>query len=102
MNRLLIILGTTLVVAGLVWPWLKRLPLFHLPGDIIIDRPHFKFFFPITTMLLLSAVISLLGACYFMLFGIVGGICYLFYAPKQHPRWREMQETVRPAHGYPE
>jgi Protein of unknown function (DUF2905) len=61
MNRLLIILGTTLVVAGLVWPWLKRLPLFHLPGDIIIDRPHFKFFFPITTMLLLSAVISLLA-----------------------------------------
>ena len=61
MNRLLIILGTTLVVAGLVWPWLKRLPLFHLPGDIIIDRPHFKFFFPITTMLLISAVISLLA-----------------------------------------
>jgi uncharacterized protein (TIRG00374 family) len=49
-----------------------------------------------------GVLISLLGACYFMLFGIVGGICYLFYAPKQHPRWREMQETVRQAHGYPE
>ena len=61
MNRLLVILGTTLIVAGLLWPWLKRLPLFHLPGDIIIDRPQFKFFFPITTMLLLSAVISLLA-----------------------------------------
>jgi Protein of unknown function (DUF2905) len=60
-NRLLIILGTTLIVAGLIWPWLRRLPLFHLPGDIIIDRPTFKFFFPITTMLLISAAISLLA-----------------------------------------
>jgi Protein of unknown function (DUF2905) len=61
MSRLLIILGTTLVVAGLTWPWLRRLPLFHLPGDIVIDRPGFKFFFPITTMLLISAVVSLLS-----------------------------------------
>jgi hypothetical protein len=61
MNRLLIILGTTLIVAGLIWPWLRRMPLFHLPGDIIIDRPGFKFFFPLTTMLLVSVVISLLA-----------------------------------------
>jgi Protein of unknown function (DUF2905) len=60
-NRLLIIFGTVLIVAGLIWPWLRRLPLFHLPGDIVIDRPGFKFFFPLTTMLLLSAVISLLS-----------------------------------------
>jgi hypothetical protein len=31
--------------AGLLWPWLKRMHLFHLPGDIVIDRPGFKFFF---------------------------------------------------------
>jgi hypothetical protein len=61
MNRLLIILGTTLIVAGLLWPWLRRMPLFHLPGDIVIDRPGFKFFFPLTTMLLVSAVVSLLS-----------------------------------------
>jgi hypothetical protein len=61
MNRVLIILGTTFIVAGLIWPWLRRMPLFHLPGDIVIDRPGFKFFFPITTMLLVSAVISLLS-----------------------------------------
>jgi hypothetical protein len=60
-NRILIILGTILIVAGLIWPWLRRMPLFHLPGDIVIDRPGFKFFFPLTTMLLLSAVISLLS-----------------------------------------
>lgn len=61
MNRLLIIFGTVLIVAGLIWPWLRRLPLFHLPGDIIIDRPGFKFFFPLTSMLLISAAISILA-----------------------------------------
>ncbi len=59
-NRLLIIFGTILIVAGLIWPWLRRMPLFHLPGDIVIDRPGFKFFFPLTSMLLISAIISLL------------------------------------------
>ncbi|HEY4211819.1 MAG TPA: DUF2905 domain-containing protein [Steroidobacteraceae bacterium] len=61
MNRTLVLLGTVLLVAGVAWPWIRRLPLFHLPGDIVIDRPSFKFFFPITTMLLVSAVISILA-----------------------------------------
>jgi hypothetical protein len=61
MNRLLITLGLALVVAGVAWTWVRRLPLFRLPGDIVIDRPGFKFFLPITTMLLLSAVISILA-----------------------------------------
>jgi hypothetical protein len=60
LNRSLILFGAALMLAGVLWPWLRRLSLFHLPGDIIIDRPTFKFFFPITTMLLLSIVISLL------------------------------------------
>jgi hypothetical protein len=50
-----------LVAAGLLWPWLKRMGLFRLPGDIVIDRPGFKFFFPITTMLILSVVISVIA-----------------------------------------
>jgi hypothetical protein len=61
MNRLLVALGAALVVAGLLWPWLKRMHLFHLPGDIVIDRQGFKFFFPITTMLIVSAVVSLIA-----------------------------------------
>jgi hypothetical protein len=61
MNRVLVGLGTVLVAAGLLWPWLKKVPLFHLPGDVVIDRPGFKIFFPITTMLILSAVVSLLA-----------------------------------------
>jgi hypothetical protein len=61
MNRLLISLGASLILLGLAWSWIKRLPLFHLPGDIVIDRPGVRFFFPITTMLLISAVISIIA-----------------------------------------
>ena len=61
MNRILVILGTVILVIGLLWPWVRRLPLFRLPGDVIIDRPGFKFFFPITTMLIVSVVISVLA-----------------------------------------
>lgn len=61
MNRLLITLGVVLIIAGLGWSGLRRLPLFRLPGDIVISRPGFTFFFPLTTMLLLSAVVSLIA-----------------------------------------
>jgi len=61
MNRLLITVGASLILPGPAWSWIKRLPLFRLPGDIVIDRPGFKFFFPITTMLLISAVISIIA-----------------------------------------
>ena len=60
-NRLLIGLGALLVLIGLAWPWVRRWPLFHLPGDIVVDRPGFRFFFPITTMLLLSALFTLIS-----------------------------------------
>ncbi len=36
MTRVLVTLGVILVVAGLAWPWLAKLGLFHLPGDIVI------------------------------------------------------------------
>lgn len=61
MNRLLVGLGAILILLGLAWPWVRTLPLFRLPGDIVIDRPGFKFFFPITTMLLLSVIVSVLA-----------------------------------------
>lgn len=61
MNRLLVALGAMLLIAGLLWPWLKKLHLFHLPGDIVIDRPGFKFFLPLTTMLIVSVVLSIIA-----------------------------------------
>ena len=58
MNRTLIIIGVALLIIGLLWKPLSALPLFRLPGDFVIDRPGFKFYFPLTSMLLISAVVS--------------------------------------------
>jgi hypothetical protein len=60
LGKMLVSLGVLLVVAGLVVQlaagklgWLGR-----LPGDIRIERPHFQFYAPITTMILLSVAVS--------------------------------------------
>jgi hypothetical protein len=58
--RTLIVLGIVLVVVGALWPWLARLGLGRLPGDIIINRGNFRFYFPLTTSVLVSVVITLL------------------------------------------
>lgn len=59
MGRFLITLGIVLVVAGLAWPLLGKLGLGRLPGDIHVQRDGFSFYFPITTALVISAVVSL-------------------------------------------
>lgn len=59
MNRNLVIAGLVVMMAGIFWTRLRALPLFRLPGDIMIDRPGLKFFFPVTTMLLASVVLSI-------------------------------------------
>ena len=60
MARLLIALGLLLLVAGLVWPYLSRLPLGRLPGDVVVEREHSRFYFPLVSCLLVSALASLL------------------------------------------
>jgi uncharacterized protein HemY len=60
MQKILIILGVLLLLAGIAWPWISQVPLGRLPGDIVIERKNFRFYLPITTMLLASAVVSLL------------------------------------------
>ncbi|WP_275287934.1 DUF2905 domain-containing protein [Halomonas elongata] len=59
MSRTLIIIGLLLVIAGVFWPWLGKLPLGHLPGDIVIRRDNLTLYLPITTMLLISLLLSL-------------------------------------------
>jgi hypothetical protein len=60
MQRSLIILGLVIALVGVAWPWVSKLPLGRLPGDFLIDRPGFRFFFPLTTMVIISVVISLI------------------------------------------
>ncbi|MCS6810552.1 MAG: DUF2905 domain-containing protein [Tepidimonas sp.] len=59
MQRFLIATGVLLVLAGLLWPWLQRLPWGRLPGDFAIERDGFSFYFPLGTSLLLSALLTL-------------------------------------------
>ena len=58
-QKLLIITGVILISAGFLWPWISKIPFGKLPGDIVIDKPNFKMFIPITSMIILSLVISL-------------------------------------------
>jgi hypothetical protein len=61
MNRVLIAIGVAIVLIGLFWRQLSALPFFRLPGDIVIDRPGMKVFVPITTMIVISLVLSLIA-----------------------------------------
>lgn len=59
-SRILIILGIVLIIVGLLWPWILKLNLGKLPGDIVLRRGNFTFYFPIVTSIILSIIISLI------------------------------------------
>ena len=60
MRQLLITLGVALITVGIAWPWLARLGLGRLPGDVRIERPGFGFYFPLGSSILVSIALSLL------------------------------------------
>ena len=60
MGRFLVIVGLVTVVVGLLWPWLTKIGLGRLPGDIRIDNENGGFYFPITTSIIISLVLSVL------------------------------------------
>jgi len=61
MQRMLIWAGLIAIGLGVAWPWLGRIPLGRLPGDIMIDRPGLKVYIPVTTMIVISLLLSLLA-----------------------------------------
>jgi hypothetical protein len=60
MQRALIVIGAVIIGAGLLWPWLSKLGLGSLPGDIRIESESGGFYFPIVTCLVISVVLSLI------------------------------------------
>jgi DUF2905 family protein len=68
MSRTLIVLGLILVLVGLTWPWLARLGLGRLPGDMAIERHHFRLYFPLSTSLLISLLLSIIVSLLLWLF----------------------------------
>ena len=60
MQKTLIAVGIMVLAIGLLWPWLGKIPFGRLPGDIIVNRPNLKIYIPITTMILISVIISVI------------------------------------------
>lgn len=58
MQKTLVILGLLLVLVGLAWPWLGKLPFGRFPGDIVVNRENFRIYFPLTTMIIVSILLS--------------------------------------------
>ena len=60
MQKTLIIAGVLLIMIGILWPWVVKLPIGRLPGDIVINRPGLKVYIPVTAMVLISVIVSLI------------------------------------------
>jgi hypothetical protein len=59
-QKTLVIIGLLLVFIGLAWPWLGKLPFGRLPGDMVVNRDNFRVYFPLTTMIIVSILLSVI------------------------------------------
>ena len=60
MQKILIIIGIIILALGLLYPFLKKIGLGQLPGDIIYKSDNSTFFFPIVTCIIISVVLTVL------------------------------------------
>jgi|TARA_B100002019_G_C21140184_1_gene532785 hypothetical protein len=60
MQKKIILFGAFIILLGILWPYLKKIGLGSLPGDIKIIKENYSFFFPITTCILVSVFLSIL------------------------------------------
>ena len=60
MQKILIYIGLIILVIGLLWPFLKELPIGRMPGDIVLKKDKFTFYFPIITCLVVSLIVSII------------------------------------------
>ena len=60
MQRILITVGLICLAVGILWPWLAKLGLGRLPGDIRVESESGGFYFPIVTCIVISIVLSLI------------------------------------------
>jgi hypothetical protein len=58
MQRFLIVAGAIAIALGLLWPWLTKLGLGRLPGDFHVEHESYSFYFPLTTSLIVSVVVT--------------------------------------------
>jgi hypothetical protein len=60
MQKIIIIIGVIILLTGIFWPWVSKIPFGRLPGDIIIDKETFKLYIPITSMLIASVLLTVI------------------------------------------
>jgi hypothetical protein len=60
MAKWLITIGIILIALGVLWPVLAKLGLGNLPGDIRLERKGYTFYFPLTTSIVVSIVITVI------------------------------------------
>ena len=60
MQKILIIIGIILIIIGVLYPYIKKLGLGQLPGDILFKTGNTTFFFPIITCIIISIVLSVI------------------------------------------
>ena len=60
MNKILVFIGIVIIAVGLLWPVISKMPFGKLPGDIAIKKEGFQLYFPLTTMIIISLVLSVI------------------------------------------
>jgi Protein of unknown function (DUF2905) len=60
MAKWLITIGVICLVLGITWPLLAKLGLGRLPGDIRVEKENSGFYFPITTSIIISIVLTII------------------------------------------
>ncbi len=60
MQKILIIIGIILLIIGLLYPYIKKIGLGQLPGDILFKTGNSTFFFPVMTCLIISIILTII------------------------------------------
>ena len=60
MSKVLIILGAILILIGLIYPYLHNLGIGRLPGDIVIKNDNFNLYFPVTSAIIISILLTII------------------------------------------
>ena len=60
MQKMLIILGIIILAVGIVYPYIKKIGLGQLPGDLVFKSENSTLFFPIVSCIVISVVLTIL------------------------------------------
>uniref|UniRef100_A0A7C6AHC6 DUF2905 family protein n=1 Tax=candidate division WOR-3 bacterium TaxID=2052148 RepID=A0A7C6AHC6_UNCW3 len=65
LGRILILLGIIFICTGILFLIFPKIPIFRLPGDIIVKKDNFFFYFPVVSSILLSIILTIIFSLIF-------------------------------------